>query len=231
MPKTITIEAYEFHELDDTAKVRAREWFRQSEAELFDPEHVLADAVRMAAILGITIATQKNGRPDISWSTYPATAAIGGTYDGAIHAAARIEAEAPSAASAANAVLGRIAQTLDQLQARYGGRLRAVLTNRDRYTDAEIEIEDQPYRDLRTRDGEDLRGAIGNFGHWLARGIEEEYEYRTGDAAVDEGITANGYLFTKAGWRSAVLESGTEVEGRHGTYIIGKPIARAKGGE
>lgn len=65
MPHTIEKTAYFFDELDDSAKERARAWWRQAENEDFDSEYVIEDAQNMGALLGIEFknkASQAHGR-------------------------------------------------------------------------------------------------------------------------------------------------------------------------
>jgi hypothetical protein len=42
--------------------------------------------------------------------------------------------------------------------------------------------------------------ALRELADWLCRQLQQEYEYLTSDAAIDEVIRANNYSFT-AGWR------------------------------
>src|SRR5215831_11564331 len=91
------IKLYQFDELSEKAKDRARAWFRRGTAEEFDPDTVLTDADEMARILGITI-TKPIGW-SLDWSHHPG-AAYTGTYGSpdnsvASRVSARIAAEAP----------------------------------------------------------------------------------------------------------------------------------------
>lgn len=214
MPKTLTIEAYEFHELDATAKAKARDWFRECTAGDFDAEATIDDAVEMARIMGITIGRRQDGRVDLSWAIDPTWAAFSGEYAGVSEAEAAIVAVAPPAASVGNAELSRIAHGLDALQRKYHGRLRADIYGRDERIDVSSEIADadeDPSDKGPTRiavadaDEDVLYEILRDFCRWIARQIEAEYEYQMSDEAVDENITANDYWFTKDGQRSAVL--------------------------
>ena len=43
--------------------------------------------------------------------------------------------------------------------------------------------------------------ALRDLANWLYRQLEQEYEYLTSDAAVDQTLVANGYTFTEEGRR------------------------------
>ena len=40
---------------------------------------------------------------------------------------------------------------------------------------------------------------LHDLAHWLYRALEREYEFQTSDETVDEGMSANGYIFTAEG--------------------------------
>ena len=63
MPRTETTvrELYQFDELDEKAKDRARDWLRELKAQDFDHEYLYEDAERVCTILGITLSTQGEG--------------------------------------------------------------------------------------------------------------------------------------------------------------------------
>lgn len=58
--KTVSVELYEFDELSDTAKEKAREWYRDGSVDI--SEYVFADAQRVGEILGIEITTRSRKR-------------------------------------------------------------------------------------------------------------------------------------------------------------------------
>lgn len=43
---------------------------------------------------------------------------------------------------------------------------------------------------------------LHDLARWLYRQLEQEYEYLSSDAAVDEAVLANGYTFTESGRRA-----------------------------
>ena len=53
-----------------------------------------------------------------------------------------------------------------------------------------------------TADAEEaVAEAIRDLARWLYRQLEQEYDYQMSNEVVDEGIVANGYMFTEAGSR------------------------------
>lgn len=43
---------------------------------------------------------------------------------------------------------------------------------------------------------------LRDLARWLYRQLEQEYDYLSSDAAVDEAVLANGYTFTESGRRA-----------------------------
>ena len=43
--------------------------------------------------------------------------------------------------------------------------------------------------------------ALRDLARWLYRQLEQEYEFQTSDAVVDEAVVANEYTFTETGHR------------------------------
>lgn len=57
-------------------------------------------------------------------------------------------------------------------------------------------------RALFTEDAEEIvTEALRELARWLYRQLQIEYDYLTSDEAIEEGIIANEYTFTKGGWR------------------------------
>lgn len=69
--KEITVKAFEFDELSDSAKEKAREWYRRSSDAYNDwSESTIEEAVREAALMGIDIETRKSRGHCIWWSGF-----------------------------------------------------------------------------------------------------------------------------------------------------------------
>ena len=69
--KTITIETYEFDELDDAAKEKARDWFRTaSNDDTFWSECVLEEAEEQGVLMGIEFDRDRDHSAKIYWSGF-----------------------------------------------------------------------------------------------------------------------------------------------------------------
>lgn len=190
MPIERTITLYQYDELSDKAKDKAREWFRRaSEGDTFWHEYVEEDAKRMATILGISI--DGNG---ISWSGFSSQgdgASFTGTYQYRPEAVTEIKAEAPQ-----DTELHRIADVL------------ATIGHVEPYADI-TRISHQyshPYtvRVTNAETDEDvsaLQETLRAFMTWIYRQLEHEYEYQNSDDTVTENIRANEYTFLENGAR------------------------------
>lgn len=220
MPQQKIITIYDFDELSEPARAVAREWFRSClEADDY-AEYVITDAVRLGGLIGITFATQPvrlyGGRtrqdPSVSWALHVQGA--GASFDGryayrrgsvqAVAAEAPEQAPSPAFPYDRNIEINRIARELAAVQRQHGYRLTASMqTGRDgthsRAMTIEVRNEDRALPETTIAAVDQL---LREFADWIYHGLEEEYDYRTADATVDEDIRANGYTFTKDGKRA-----------------------------
>lgn len=212
MPETISTTVYRLDELSPCAKDAARAWYRQGAP--FDAWHEFAfeDFVAIAALLGIDIATHPvrlygggtRDDPRIWFSGFSSQgdgACFEGSYRYARQAPARIRAHAPK-----DTELHRIADTLAAVQRRNFYQLEASIRHQGRYYNEytmTIGVERaSPTDQVMTDDAEDaVIEALRDLARWLYRQLEQEYDYQTSDAVVDEAILANDYSFTEAGSR------------------------------
>lgn len=214
MPHTRTETVYHFEELDDHAKERARDWWRNLEAQDFDTEYVIDDAQRMGAILGIELDTKPvklmgggtRYDPVVYWSGFSSQgdgACFEGRYRYAKGAAKRIREEAPR-----DTELHRIADALQSAQRRAFYRVTARCQHRGHYYHSgcmSVEVDNSyssnsPYLPDGVED--DITQAMRDFADWIYRQLESEYEWRMADEQVDDAITANEYEFDATGARA-----------------------------
>ena len=205
------IKIYTFDELDDKAKERARDWWRNSEArsgDLFWAEFVIEDACRIAEILGIEFETQtvrlmnggKRDKPKIWWQGFGSQgdgASFEGNYSYAKNASKRIREYAPN-----DEQLHAIADALQEVQQRESYGLYARIKRHGYYYHEycmDIAVRDQHdnYAGLETT--EEIREQLREFARWIYRQLEAEYEYTMSDEYVDESIRINEYEFTADG--------------------------------
>ncbi len=213
MPQTKQITAYQFDELSDAAKEKARDWYRNMRNEHFDSselESTVDDFAAIAEIMGVEFDTHevnlmfgKSRRaPNIYWSVSHCQgdgACFEGTYDYKATAPQAIRDYAPK-----DAELHRIADQLTVEQIRWGFGLRATLKQTDSHYTHEhtisIDVEDRRDEDRDVSDAEKaISELLRDLMRWLHAALHAEEDYRNSDEAVDESIEANEYLFDEEG--------------------------------
>ncbi|UGY15200.1 antitoxin of toxin-antitoxin stability system [Bradyrhizobium septentrionale] len=217
--RTITVELFQFDELSDKAKEKARDWYRSaSEGDNTFAEFVIEDAVTVAECFGIeldqrsytTVGGKTRYEPKIWWRGFWSQG-DGASFEGTFRshekgsAKQRIKAHAPK-----DEKLREIAATIDDLQRKYRKRLWAKITQRDNhyvhaYTmslDAEAITAAGNVRDVSAEDEEALLTAMRDFANWIYRQLEKEYNHQNSDEQIDETIRANEYDFKGDGRRA-----------------------------
>lgn len=212
MARTKESTVYQFDELSDTAKERARDWLREAEAGDFDAENVLDDAGTIAELLGISIATHAvklmNGssrqKPTIYYSGFHNQgdgACFEGSYSYKAGSVKAVKDYAPR-----DGELQRIATTLRDIQRPFFYHLQASIKHTGRYshshsTTIDVEYDGDSYRDIGQAE-EGIREALRDFMDWIYYQLQTEYEYRLSDEVIDETIRANEYEFDEDGYRA-----------------------------
>lgn len=212
MPEVIETTVYTFEELDDHARERARDWYRQASAQDDWHEFVFDDFERICELLGVVLAARPvrlhgggtRQKPCIWFSGFASQgdgACFEGSYSYRKGASRAIRAYAPR-----DMRLAAIADQLQQIQRRNLYALEARLTHRGHYYhehSMEISVERNSDRyQPPTAEAEDgVSEALQDLARWLYRQLEKEYDHQMSSDVVDEGIIANGYTFTEAGSR------------------------------
>jgi len=203
--RTITTEIYKFDELSDAAKEKARDWYREASAG-DDLDFVLEDAVTVAALMGIEISQRawtnnygfKGSTPEICYSAGHVQgdyAAFEGRYTYRKGAAKAVRGYASR-----DAKLHRIAQALQDVQARNFYQLTASCSTGRNWQDVSVDRAD--YRDMTDDAEEAVTEALRDFAHWIYKQVLAEVDYQSSDEYIDENIEANGYEFTENGRRA-----------------------------
>lgn len=204
--RTITHNLFKYEELDDTAKDKAKDWYRQFVfQDSGDWDFVLCNAIDVAEILGIEIDTRRGRRePAIYFSGFWSQgdgARFEGSYRYAKGATKKIREYAPQ-----DKELHRIADELQDIQRRNFYKLGARATHRGHYYHSgcmtvEVWHDDDRYRDI--GDAEYVvTQCLRDFGDWIYEQLENEYEYQCSDNVVEESIIANEYEFYDDGRRA-----------------------------
>lgn len=212
MPEVVETTVYTFNELDERARERARDWYRQASADDDWHEFVFEDFERVCGILGMELATRSvrlygggtRQKPCIWFSGFSSQgdgACFEGSYSYRKGAVREIRAYAPK-----DDRLAVIADQLQRIQRKNLYALEARITHCGRYYHehsmaVSVERVSGNYQPP-TSDAEDIVAeALRDLARWLYRQFKREYEYQTSDEVVEETIEANGYTFTETGRR------------------------------
>lgn len=212
MPSIIETTVYEFHELSDAAKEKARAWFREGVGDWDWHDSIFEDFEQVCRILGVELRTrpvplmgggtrQKPCIYFLGFSSQGDGACFEGTYSYEKGAARRIRNYAPQ-----DSDLHRIADRLQEIQRANFFQLRADARHRGHYYHAYcMEIaasrDSHVHQDM-TDGAEDIVAeSLRDLAHWLYRQLEREWDHMMSDEYADEGIAANQYTFTEHGRR------------------------------
>lgn len=212
MPKVICTTVYQFPELSDAAKEKARSWYRELGPHDDWWDSVYEDFERICDILGVSLKTRParlmggctRQKPCIWFSGFWSQgdgAAFEGYLSYAKGATASIRAYAPK-----DAALYGIADRLQAIQRRNFYQLAAEASHRGRYyhefTMSVNVTRDNPTGQPPTHDAEEeVTEFFRDLARWLHRQLQAEYDHLTSDEAIEEGILINDYTFTEAGRR------------------------------
>lgn len=217
MPKTITTEAYEFDELDDAAKEKARDWYREClnyEGDWWEFD----DFVSVAACIGIefdqnmrTITVPGGSHktiddgPKISFSGFCSQGdgcSFEGSYSCKPDAVAAIKAYAPE-----DRTLHNIAERLMSAQQAHlfglHARIHRISSSYCHEYTVGVDVTNarEDHDDVDEGIETDITEAMRDFMRWMYRQLEAQSDDRYCDETVDENIRCNEYLFTKEGRR------------------------------
>ena len=212
MPKIIKTTVYQFHELADDAKEKARAWFREGVGDWDWYDFILEDFEEICCILGVELRTRPvrlmgggtRRKPCIYFSGFSSQgdgACFEATYTYEKGAAGRIREHAPQ-----DEDLHRIADRLQEVQRANFFQLRADTKHRGHYYHAycmEVSVARySPHWQDMTGGAEDtVTESLRDLADWLYRRLEREWDYLMSDEYADDGIAANEYTFTESGRR------------------------------
>lgn len=195
MPRTVSKEVYEFNELNERAKEKAREWWREGALDHEWWEHVLEDAKRMLAFLGFDFHPTR-----VYWSDQ------GPAYFDCTWSLTAVNVPALMAEVPQDSSLHSMGQDI------------LVFTNDLMLNDARLS-DDAPHCVIEaherraaefgfdyTEDRRDLEKAVEQLYSdacgWIHSQLRDEEEYQLSDEVADGCIEANGYLFNEDGSRA-----------------------------
>lgn len=202
---------FKFEELSDEAKEVARDWYREGDDYSFDQEYVYEDASRMGKLMGIDLDTRPvklmgggtRYKPCIWYSGFSSQgdgACFEGSYRYQKGGVKAIKAECN------DPELIRIATQLQEVQRQNFYKIRAKTSHRGHYYHSgcmpvDVYHSDDDYRDIGSAE-DGITQLLRDFADWIYEQLENAYEYRMSDEAVDESIIANEYEFNEEGERA-----------------------------
>ena len=206
MPRTIEKTVFEFAELSDRAKERARDWFRSCGGPE-DFEFVIDDAIAIGELMGIqfdhrTVRLMNGstrGEPKVWWSLSYCQG-DGASFDGIYRyrkgASKLVRDHAP-----VDKVLHRIVDALMEAQKPHFYRLIAHCSDSRGCQHVDCEDSESSYREIGAEQTV-VEDALKDFAHWIYTQLRDEDEYHNADEQVDESIEANEYEFDEEGRRA-----------------------------
>jgi len=206
MPEIIETTVYGLNELSDTAKDKARAWYRDGGFDYDWYDAVYEDFQRIAEILGIRFKT-RTARLMGGGSRQEPCIWFRGFWSQGDGACSRRTVMICSSVNRLRFICPSFIRGRTLTPS--GGKTQWQVTDvghRGHYYHEycmEISVERaSPNWQEMTADAEDVvTEALRDLARWFYRQLEREYDYLSSDEVVDETILANGYTFTKVGAR------------------------------
>ena len=209
----IETNVFTLDELDDSAKERARQWWRDAMDSSDYADHVIEDAGQVAELFGIEFkkhpvklmggSTRQD--PCVWWSGF-SSQGDGASFEGWFKPRggnfARLCEYAPQ-----DAVLKEIAIDLDRIWSLSEGfPVSCRITTSGGYShsntmDFELSADDDVSEEAFGKLEDAIPPVLRRFADWIYRQLEAEYEYQSSDEQVDDMLVNNGYTFDESGKR------------------------------
>jgi hypothetical protein len=210
--RTITQTVYSFDELDDSAKERARDWYRGC-LDSNDFDCVIDDFVTIAEIIGISFDTHVSDRtskaltrdPNIYWSGFCQQgdgACFEGSYTFDADAVVKIREHCSDE---------EVLRITDALHALQVGRillnrptLCATIKHTGRYyhehsVDISVYETEDDWVEVSDAETDTIEEAMRDLMRWLYKSLETENDWIYSAECVDDNIQCNEYEFTEEG--------------------------------
>lgn len=196
--KTVEIGVYQFNELSESAKEKAREWYRSGAGQdSFWSECVIEDVKEIGKILGIDI-------DNIYFSGFSSQgdgACFEGYYSYQKGSAKKVRQYAPL-----DKELHLIADRLQAIQRKVFYTATATVKQRGHYmhsgcTNVSVNMADEYGQNIFSEVEDEITDLLREFMDWIYSRLEKEWDYMNSDKSVDESILANEYEFLESGER------------------------------
>jgi len=189
--KIVQKTVYEFNELSEFYKERARDAYRDMNLYHGWHELILDDAKKVASMLGIFIN-------DINFSGFYSAgdgASFSGSYRYEKGGLKKVKEHAPL-----DTALHDVARALQQIQAVNFYQVQGDITKTGRYEHSGT-MQLNAYRDdgKDFNDDDDLLEVMRTFADWIFSQLKKEYDWIMSDEQIDDAIIANEYEFNDDG--------------------------------
>lgn len=218
--KKITIKLYQFAELSDSAKEKARQWWREcNDGDSSWSEFVINDAVEQGELLGIGFDNHQvllmgggaRSQPCIWWTGFWSQG-DGACFEGS-WSASNVKADKVADGwgdSPGTAEIKRIAAGFAEIAHQYPGASFRVKHNGHYYhrfcTTFDVDMGHDWESGVGTKEAEDAEACLvelaRDFMLWIYNQLENEWRHQNSDEQVDESITCNEYHFYEDGTRA-----------------------------
>jgi len=192
--KTISVNLYQFDELDDKAKEVARDWFKEGYPDHSWWDGILDTAKDIATYFGVEIH-QSYFR---GFSSQGDGACFAGTFRSEnLKTLAELQQEYPTEEH-----LHALLQRLLAVKHQEGSFLR--ITPVGHYTHSRTMQAEDPDSYYVWDEMNEIRSCLRSFADWIYKALEKEYDELMSDECVDENIRCNQYWFLASGQRSTL---------------------------
>ena len=218
--KEITIKLYQFSELSDSAKEKARQWWREcNDGDSSWGDFTIDECVEQGGLLGITFDERQvrlvgggtRGKPRIWWSGFYSQG-DGACFEGS-WSASDVKADKVAEGwgdSPETTEIKRIAAGFAEIARQYPGASFRVKHNGHYYhrfcTTFDVDVGHDWESGVGTQEAENAEASLielaRDFMLWIYQMLEKQCDYINSDEAVDESIEANDYQFYASGERA-----------------------------
>ena len=190
MSREICTTVFKFDELNDAAKKRARDWYRDGRMDYDDGwyESVFEDARQCFTLAGIKIK-------QIYFSGF-SSQGDGACLEGTWSAADTKPVKAMKQHAPQDRELHRIASVLREVAKRDHTAFARVKHRGHYYHEYETAF---AVDSVKTDTEDAIIDAMRDAMRWIYRQLEKEHDYQSADEQVDESIRINEYEFTEEG--------------------------------
>lgn len=205
---TKTINLYEFNELSEAAKEKARNWWREcNNDDTFWSEYTIDEAKEQGENMGLDIK-------DIYFSGFSSQgsgACFTGSWSASSVIADKVADGWGESKDGSTKEIKRIATEFEEFAKAWPESSFSV-THRGHYShefctefnvslgeDADNNEEVSPEQWKEASDS--LIETARDYMRWIYKQLEKEYEYQNSDECIDENLTGNSYTFLESGKR------------------------------